>query len=692
MSSERIFRTLLCLIVALLGGGLCFWQPPVFERFALPLEDFKFAVRERLGAAPVGPPELVVVAVDETSINRYGRWPWGRGVMADLVEKLGEAKLVGFDMVFADPSSVAEDRVLAEAVSASENVVAGFFLRSQATQWTSLADLDQLAEWAFRDVQALDQSVGVKDYPFVETNLPEIGAGALAGGFFNGEPDLDGLYRRYPLAFLHQGYVLPSLTVQMARFALDREPRLVLDAQGINSFTLDRIDLRSNYLRLNFGQLDPGSFIPAADVLDGRLPSEFFRNKLVLVGVTEVGVFDLRPTPVDPVTPGIWIHYTALANFLSGNLLRESLSADLLLLISGLLLAWAIGRQRRLGLRIVLYLLGPLLLLVAANGCLLGTKIWTREFYALFSYLLLVVALEAHSFFYTERRAGELKRAFTSYVSPEVVREILDNPDKLDLGGVERNITILFSDIRGFTSLSEKVSAPQLVQMLNMIHDPLTQIVLAQRGMLDKYIGDAMMALFNTPVAVEDHPVRATQAALEMVAALQDINRLFADRHLPPVDMGIGINTGECVVGNMGSKVRFEYTAIGDAVNLASRLEGLCKVYHTHIIVSEFTREHLGEMFLLRLLDRVRVKGKTRPVAIYEVMAATNENQQLAETFEKVLADYFAGEFATARSGFQGIYECFNDETSRVFLERCAHFSECPPGLGWDGVFEMMNK
>lgn len=691
MISERLARSLLVLAVALLATGLYLGRPALLERFALPLEDYKFAVRAGLAAPPAPPAEVVVVAVDETSINRYGRWPWGRATLAELVRRLDQARLVGFDMVFADPTVPAADQGLADAMAEGGNVIAGFFLRNQATHWTSLADLDQLADWAFRDVHVEESTVGVKDYPFAETNLPAIGAGALAGGFFNGEPDLDGLYRRYPLAFLHQGFILPSLAVQMGRYAYDREPRLELDRSGVRRFALDRLVLRDGYLRLNYGRLDPAVFVPAADVLDGRIPGDAFRDKLVLIGVTEVGVFDLRPTPIDPVTPGVWIHYTALANLLTGRLLAESLPLDLTLLAAALLAAWTIGRVRRFGLRIALYLAGPLLVLAVANGCLLVADLWTREFYVLFAYLVLVVALEAHSFFYTERRAGELKRAFTSYVSPEVVREILDHPDKLDLGGVERNITILFSDIRGFTALSEQVSAPQLVQMLNRIHDPLTQIVLAQRGMLDKYIGDAMMALFNTPVALTDHPARAVQAGLEMVAALGEINRGFAAEGLPPVDMGVGINTGDCVVGNMGSKVRFEYTAIGDAVNLASRLEGLCKVYHVRIILSEFTREQLGDTFLLRLLDRVRVKGKSQPVAIYEAMAENADNRRLAAAFAAALASYFAGDFAVAAAAFRRLHE-EGDATAGVFVARCAYFLSTPPDSGWDGVYALQSK
>ncbi|TFH66086.1 MAG: adenylate/guanylate cyclase domain-containing protein [Candidatus Zixiibacteriota bacterium] len=690
--TDRFFRPLSFFCVLCLGILSYYFEPSVVSRLALPLEDFKFAVRERLDSVPVSRDDIVIVAVDEKSVNRLGRWPWDHHVMGDLLRHLGSARLVGLDMVFADPTSPEEDRALAEAMADSENVIAGFFFRSQATNWTSLADLDQLAEWAFRDVQTRDEIVGVKDYPFVETNLPEIGASALSGGFFNGEPDLDGLYRKYPLAALHKGYLVPSLAVQMLRFQRNQEPRVVLDRHGVSEFVLGSTRINQSSLRLNFGLPAQAKFLSVSDVIDGTIPEDYFRGKIVLVGITEVGIFDLRPTPVDPVIPGVWIHYTALANLLDDRILSSVPAIDLLILVGALLLAWLICRLRRISLRVVLYMLVTLTVLVVANSLLLFCDIWTREFFVLIPYFLFTVALEAHGFFRSELRAGELKRAFISYVSPEVVREILEHPEKLDLGGVEREVSILFSDIRGFTSLSEKVSAPQLVKMLNAIHDPMTQIVLEQRGMLDKYIGDAMMALFNTPVPVQDHPDRAVEAALGMVAALKDINAGFAEQGLPEIDVGVGVNTGLCVVGNMGSRVRFEYTAIGDAVNLASRLEGLCKVYKTRIVISEFTRERLQHDFVTRLLDRVRVKGKHIPVGVYEVMADSEKNRVIQSRFGSALEAYFAGSFTEAREEFSSLVKTYDDQTSIIFEERCRSFISNPPPAGWDGVYDLTIK
>jgi len=689
---QRYFR--LSVLLLFLGIGMvCRLEAPAFlERLAFSLEDFKFSLRSTLEQVPASPDNIVIVAVDEQSINRIGRWPWDHKTFARLIENLSEARLVGLDMVFADPTDAASDQVLADAIYENDNVVAGFFFRGKATELTSLADLDQLAEWAYRDVRALDEVVGIKEYPFVETNLELIGESALAGGAFNGEPDIDGLYRNYPIANIHKGYIVPSLAVQMFRYHRDREPSLVLDRHGIVDFLLDDVEIKEQRLRLNYGRLQDARFVSASDVLDGTLPPEFFQDRLVLVGVTEVGLFDLRPTPFNPVTPGVWIHYTALANLLNNAFLSSPAWVDLLLLLTGLLLAWLVGRQKKVSLRVTAYVAILSGLWASANILLITSNLWVREFSILWPTVLFILFVEVHTFLNTEKRAGELRRAFSAYVSPDVVREIIENPENCELGGVEREITILFSDIRGFTSLSEQVSATQLVQMLNRVHGPMTQVVLDQRGMLDKYIGDAMMALFNTPVSLEDHAEHSVRAALQMLELLGEVNREFAEEGLPQIDMGVGINTGACIVGNVGSQVRFYYTAIGDAVNLAARLEGLCKRYGVKLIISEFTRAQLSDAILTRPLDRVRVKGKQQPVTIHHVMASSPENELLRKEFSAALELYFSGEFSAALKGFKKLADRHDDPPARLFQERCQGYLDTSPGSEWDGVWTLNSK
>ncbi|MBP9561425.1 MAG: adenylate/guanylate cyclase domain-containing protein [Syntrophorhabdaceae bacterium] len=321
----------------------------------------------------------------------------------------------------------------------------------------------------------------------------------------------------------------------------------------------------------------------------------------------------------------------------------------------------------------------------------------TTVIYPILSISITYLCSEAYKNLIEERHSRFLKKAFSSYVSPALVGQIIKNPDMLKLGGEKRKISVLFSDIRSFTTISERLSPEELVLLLNKYMGPMTDILLAKKGTLDKYIGDAIMAIYNAPINVEDHSIMACETALDMLDKLKEINEGFKKRGLIELDIGIGINTGDAIVGNMGSDVRFDYTAIGDTVNLASRLEGLNKVYRTHIIVSEFTREHVMELmgkenkrFYFRELDLIRVKGKEKPVKIYELLKEADQN--LLDEFTAALNLYRKCEFEKAKEIFRWVYEQHRDPTSTVFMERCDEFIENPHPGEWDGVYVAKSK
>ena len=675
---------------AALAAALYFLKPPMILKISLTAQDIKFSVRNALGLNPKPWPRLLIVAVDEPSVNKLGRWPWRRDITGELFTRLGQADLVGLDIVFSEPTQPPEDDALARSIASAGNVILGAFFRDQATEATTVETLDMLQDCAYTNVELHDEVVGLKIFDYSEVNIPEIAAAGLTCAFFNTEPDPDGLYRRYPIAFLHKGFLFPPLAVQMAQYTLNRKARLVLDRRGVSRFALgDVTAARNNYLGLNFYQTADVPIVSALDVYEGRIPPDRFKDRLVLVGVTESGVFDLRPIPIDPVAPGVVQHFTALSNFLQDEFLTYSQSLDLSLIALALLLVLCVSHWRNVYQRFALYGLSLAGVYGISVSLFLCWDWWARDFYALVAGLISIAGTEVVAFTRTELRASELRRAFTSYVSADVVREILVDPSRLRLGGEEREITILFNDIRGFTTLSERVSPSQLVNMLTQIRDPMTQVVLSNRGCLDKYIGDALMALFNAPAQLDDHADRACQTALEMIHALREINERFSAAHLPAVDVGVGINTGLCVVGNMGSRVRFEYTAIGDAVNLASRLEGLCKTYRVRIVVSQFTRDRLTRPFLTRRLDSVRVKGKDLPVEIFEVMEDTEENRRLKERYERALDLYRRRDFVDACEEFQALS---GDGPSAVFVSRCAEYVADPPGSLWDGVYTLETK
>jgi len=333
-----------------------------------------------------------------------------------------------------------------------------------------------------------------------------IAESGLTCAYFSTEPDTDGLYRRYPLAYIHKGYVLPPLAVQMLRYYENKEVDLKLNKNGVKSFEIGDLKVKDrSYVRLNY--YDDVKYVSAYEVINGTIPPSFFKDKMVIVGVTEVGVYDMRPTPINSITPGVSLHYVALSNLLQNELLKTSELADYISIFVTLFLVLAISFMRK-----QIYRIGFYALVITASGatsyCMLFFgNFWQHEFFTIMPSVIFIASLETFAFFTVERKAKEVKKAFTSYVSPALVDEIQKNTDKLKLGGEERCISVMFSDIRGFTSLSESLTAPELVSMLNKIHDPMTKVVLNNNGMLDKYIGDAMMVLYNTPLDLDDHAV-----------------------------------------------------------------------------------------------------------------------------------------------------------------------------------------
>jgi len=684
------YKLISFILVSVFAVLLYYNQPASVEKFSLGLEDLKFSARSSLGMAPKPNENIVIIEVDEPSVNIIGRWPWNRDVMATLFSKLSEATVVGLDIVFSETSDEDKDTLLADTIADNGNIILGYFFRDIATEETTEQDIDFLENCAYTNFKMLDDSVGIKEFPYAEVNIPIIAESGLTCAYFSTEPDKDGLYRRYPLAYIHKGYILPPIAVQMMRYYLNKDVDLTVDHAGIKSFDIGDLDITDRtYVRLNY--YDEVKYVSAHEVINGQIPPSYFKDKMVIVGVTEVGVYDMRPTPVNPITPGVSLHYVALSNLLQNELLKTSKPADYISIFVTLLLVLTISFHRKQGQRIIMYSIAIFGSGATSYAMFIFGNYWQHEFYSLMPSVIYIASLESFAFFTVERKAKEVKKAFGSYVSPELVEQIQKNPDKLQLGGEERCISIMFSDIRGFTSLSEKLSAPDLVSMLNKIHDPMTKVVLKNKGMLDKYIGDAMMVLFNTPLDIEDHADMAVLSALELIRTLHKINIMFTEQDLPNIDVGVGVNSGNAVCGNMGSTVRFEYTAIGDSVNLASRLEGLCKAYKTRIVISEYTKDMCKTQFLMRKLDNVRVKGKNEPVAIFEVMEDTPELRKLKEEFDKAMNMYFGQEFSGALALFKKLSE-EGDPTSGIFVERCELYMENPPPSDWDGAFTMTSK
>lgn len=691
MIKINLYKTLWCVFAVFFSYLIYLEKPEFFQRILADIEDVKFSLRNAI-SPPDQTDKVVVIAIDEPSVNKMGRWPWDRKVTGGLIKKLNQASVVGLDMVFSESSNPESDKALAEIIEDNENVILGYFLRTHATEETSEDTWSQLEDYAYHSFDTDGGDIRIDDWQFAEVNLDIFSEVALSGGFFSTKPDTDGIYRHYPLAYLHKGLVLPPLAVQVMRFYWDENADLTFKDGQFKSFAINEVLVEdSNHLKLNFdNQINE---VSAYDVYSGKVPESFFKDKIVLIGATEVGIFDLRPIPIDPVAPGVYQHYTAVKNLLTNNLVRSNKQLDLIIIGITLFVVLLVSVIKKYHVRLAIYAGFLALILIMSYTAFIVFSTWLHEAYMIFALLLSIILYESEAFMRTETNAKQMKKAFSSYVSKELVGELMENPDKLKLGGDEKEITTLFTDVRNFTTISESLTPTRLVSLLNRMFDPFTKIVLDNRGMLDKYIGDAMMVIFNAPLDVDNHAERACLSALQMIKQQEIISEEFAKEDFPEIRIGIGVNTGNAIVGNMGSSVRFGYTAIGDSVNLAARLEGQTKNYGIEIIISEFTRAELPEDTVIktRMLDKIKVKGKNEPVTIYEIFDADDIKYQYVETFEKGLNFYLEGHFEHAAKIFTDLEEQYKDGPSVTFNKRCKEFIDNPPA-NWSGVYTLTTK
>ncbi|MES3037991.1 MAG: adenylate/guanylate cyclase domain-containing protein, partial [Bdellovibrionota bacterium] len=431
--------------------------------------------------------------------------------------------------------------------------------------------------------------------------------------------------------------------------------------------------------------------------------AEFFKGRSALVGATAMALYDLRNTPLQSNYPGPELHLTVLGNLLDQNFIqpvkKENLIVFCLILLLGLVSTyiWTHGTA----LSSFLVFIGTLAVIIGTEYYLFLEK--NLLISGLFVVLLLVinyVGITIFRYFSEEAKKKQIKQTFSKYVAPAVVEELLKSEDNLKLGGRKEHMSVFFSDVRGFTTIAEKLTPQELSDVLNKYLSPMTELVFKNKGTLDKYMGDAIMAFFGAPVSTKHHATQACRCALDSIKKLAEIHAEFEKAGLPYIDIGIGINTGDMSVGNMGSNIVQNYTVMGDSVNLASRLEGINKQYGTRIIISEFTRKEIGENFLCREVDRVQVKGKLEPVRIFELLAEGKPDDKTAEWLASYLKSYdlySEKKFPEAMTQFKttmSIRESLGvkDPVSELYVERCEDYIATPPPADWDGVYVSKTK
>jgi adenylate cyclase len=693
--------------------------------------------------------QVVLVVIDDASIAELGRWPWSRRRFAALVRRLDAAgaRVIAFNMLFTEPeTSAAHDELRSlkatfEALHVSrQNPRLATFYRTLVAM-TEAADPDRefarsiqnagkvilayafemtpaqpteggsprpppafLARTAYRAMQHAtpETSALVPHAVDVLPPIDRLGQRARTLGHINAGLDTDGALRYDYLVVAYAGAYYPSLPVQAVRLFLGLTPEEVRVQLGRGVQLGPRFVPTDRAMRLLVNYYGPRRTFPtysAADVLQDRLPEALFHDKIVLIGGMAVGLGETFVTPFSSEFPGLEKHATVIANILQGAFLQRrggTMLLDVLCLVFlGLAVGWVGSRFPLLpGWLCAVGFGGFYVMLNYLAFARLG--LWINLTFPLATVICTQVAITIHRSLTEERQKRQIRRAFQYYLHPSVVEQVTQHPELLTLGGEERELTVLFSDIRGFTRLSEGLAPPELVRLLNEYLSAMTQVVLDDEGLLDKYIGDAIMAVYGAPITMSDHAYRACHTAVSMLERLRALRADWRARGFPAIDIGVGIHTGPMVVGNMGSDLRFDYTVMGDAVNLGSRLEGATKTYGTRIIVSESTWSQVSDRIATRELDVVRVQGKATPVRIFEVVGfppLPAAQAQLIQQFERGLQAYRARQWQAARQCFEQVLARHaDDRPSRLYLQRCAAFERTPPPANWDGVYGMQSK
>jgi adenylate cyclase len=716
----------LALIVALRA-----WDPVPAQL----LRDLAFDTYQRTKPRAQNPDESLVrvIDVDEESLARLGQWPWPRTLMAQLVDKLTEAKVgvIGFDIVYAEPDRLSpgrvirswpktpdteqllaraadlpdNDKIFAEAIARSR-VVTGFFIAGEGVRPPALKAGYGVA--GADPLKALFGGLGT--VPTLEL----LEAGAKGNGALSWYPERDQVVRRIPAVLRVGNQLYPSLFAELLRVGQGAQSYKIRSAQtgaAVEAIQIGRAAVPTDAdgrLVIYFAPRASVRSIPAWKVLAGDFKADDIEGKIAIVGISAAGLLDIRATPLNPATPGVEVHAQAIEQVAAGTyLLRPDFSdsvehlfvvvlcAGVILLVPRIGAAWA----GVIGFGGAALAIGLAWMAFSRFGWLIDPVSPALAIGLVFVVTTLVV------YFRTERERRQVRSAFGRYLAPALVERLASDPSRLKLGGEMRPMTLLFSDIRGFTTIAERFDAEGLTTFMNRYLTPMTDTILAHGGTVDKYIGDAIMAFWNAPLDEPEHAKSACTAALGMLDRLKQLNQELAEeakrvgRQYFPIAIGIGLNSAVCCVGNMGSQQRFDYSVLGDGVNLASRLEGQTKTYGIATLIGEETRS-LAPEFAAVEVDLIRVKGKTAPARVYTLLggperAMTDAFRALEAMQNGFLVAYRAGQWDAAERALAQVRAAGGSELAGlcdVYAERIAEFRKDPPPPGWDGVYVAETK
>ena len=680
------------------------------------------------GAEPPRHP-IIIVDIDEKSLARIGQWPWPRDTVARLVEQISRqgAKVIGLDMMFIEPDRTSpinffqhypqlgdgpakllpgldHDQQLGDALAESVSVLGYAML----TQHDGLKDPAALP-FPSANLQLSAEGVGFDRLTLISAyrataNHPAI-AQALSEGFLNFFPESSGAVHKVPLLISLDGIPYPSLALEVARIALDEQTLKLHPAPAAEGekYGLLGVSIGGRFIPTDdLGQMSVNfrgpwrtfNYLSASDLFETSHAE--LQGAVVLIGTSAAGLLDLQTTPLSRIIPGVEIHANIVDNLLAADPFKHDIFTEIgitltLVVVGGILLSLLLARTGPLvgafgALIILLAAVSGNYLLLFKNGSIVGLT------YPLVTILLIWLLVTLANYLLVERQKQFVQGAFRHYLAPQVVEQLLQNPQQLSLAGEEKVLTVMFSDIRNFTSISEAMDSVALADFMNRYLTEMSRLIMAERGLIDKFIGDAVMAIWGAPLDDDEHALHAVKCALRMKEQTARLRRQWLAEGLPEINIGIGLNSGPMRVGNFGSEQLFDYTVIGDQVNLASRLEGLNKIYGTTILLSEQTRNQLAGEILCRPIDLVRVKGKQQSVEIFEPLCLGGADNPELRQWQRVLACYRQRQFVEAGRELAILNRKSPQPLYQLYLQRIEKFLDAPPSADWDGCFIHQSK
>lgn len=717
----RNFLTYLCLAFFIAFSLMLTYEffPKIPSSIDNRLRDSLFVLRGEMENSG----NVVIVDIDEKSIKKLGQWPWSRNKLAQILTNLDNADvgIIGFDIVFAEkdrtsPMSIFKQFDVKKAnlpdydyefakVVANTPTILGYQFELEDKEFINKDFPNTAGNYVERN-KTLQGTEYITKAQGTILNIPILQENAYSSGFFNNLPDESGIIRSVPLIISYDGFTYPSLALEILRVATDSNDVFIdYDEDGVASITMGEYSIptdRSGRMYVNFrGKERNFKYISAYDIYKDNFNKEDIEGKIVLVGTSAAGLLDLRATPFDFVYPGVEVHANLIDNILMEDYIYKIADVDtlnvliifILATITILLIAylpyWTIPISVSIILTSTVYLIYYILF---EKGPILNI------FFPILTIVLSSIAVTLFDYFYKIKQEKQIKKKFASKVSKEVMETLLKDINNDEFKAMEKEVTVFFSDVREFTKISENMgNAKDLITYLNNYMEPMSEIITKHKGTIDKYIGDAIMAYWNAPSNVENHADKAVQASLAQIEALKPLNKQLREENKPKVKIGIGLNTGTAVVGEMGSIGRSDYTVIGDAINLGARLESLCKYYDSQINISSFTKAKLKETYVLRFLDLVKVKGKDKPVEIWQVIEkglANIDLQKELNLYDKAIKLYQNEEFKEALEIFKELEKDENKTNKnlyKIYINRCSQYLKTPP-KNFDGVYEHQTK